>query len=163
MDPMNNLIPSALCIAWIKHSEGCKLTAYWDVDGWSIGYGYHGSDVTQGMTWTQEDADGQLMSKVFAAGVAVNDLVKVELTQGQFDALTDFVYNEGSGNLQSSSLLRKVNAGLMDSARESFYYADPDGTPHGWIYAGGQVSPGLIARRKGDQILWDGGNPLEGA
>lgn len=156
------MTPSDLCIAWIKHCEGCKLTAYWDVDGWSIGYGYHGPDVTAGMVWTQEQADAHLMSRVFAAGVAVNDLVKVTLTQGQYDALVDFTYNEGSGNLQSSSLLRMLNAGNLDGARQALYYVDAGGDPQGWIYSGGKINAGLIARRKGDQILWDGGNPLEG-
>ncbi len=153
--------PSELCIAWIKHCEGCKLTAYWDVSGWSIGYGYHGPDVTAGMVWTQEQADAHLISSVIAAGVAVNDQVRTTLTQGQYDALVDFVYNEGSGNLRSSSLLRLLNIGDHDGAYRALYYVDSAGDPHGWIYSGGTINAALIARRKGDQILWSGRNPLE--
>jgi hypothetical protein len=37
--------------------------------------------------------------------------VKVALTQGQYHALVSFTYNEGAGRLQSSTLLKILNAG----------------------------------------------------
>ena len=30
---------------FIKNKETCVLTAYWDSNGYSIGWGHHGSDV----------------------------------------------------------------------------------------------------------------------
>ena len=33
----------------IKDHEKCVLTAYWDLNGYSIGYGHHGSDVKKDM------------------------------------------------------------------------------------------------------------------
>jgi lysozyme len=41
---------------------------------------------------------------------AVTHLVTVSLTQGQYDALVSFTYNEGAGRLQSSTLLKDLNA-----------------------------------------------------
>ncbi|MGR2506618.1 lysozyme, partial [Salmonella enterica] len=41
----------------------------------------------------------------------VSRLVKVKLTQGQFDALVSFAYNLGARTLSTSTLLRKLNAG----------------------------------------------------
>jgi len=42
---------------------------------------------------------------------AASRLVRVELTQGQFDALVDFTYNLGSIRLAGSTLLHALNAG----------------------------------------------------
>ena len=53
-------------------------------------------------------------------GPAVLRLVKVELTQGQYDALTDFAYNLGINALKNSTLLRKLNAGDVVGASLEF-------------------------------------------
>ena len=42
--------------------------------------------------------------------------MKASLTQGQFDALVDFVFNLGSSRLASSTLLVDLNAGRYDAA-----------------------------------------------
>ena len=34
---------------FIKNQETCVLTAYWDSNGYSIGWGHHGSDVKKNM------------------------------------------------------------------------------------------------------------------
>src|ERR1035437_3806931 len=76
--------------------EGCKLTAYQDSKGvWTIGYG-HTSGVTPGDTCSQEKAESWLLSDVAWAEAAVNRYVTVSLTQGEFDALTDFTFNLGA-------------------------------------------------------------------
>lgn len=145
--------------AWTAHSEGCRLTAYPDNGAFSIGYGHRG--VPEGTVWTQEQADDALAADLGAAGASVRTLVEVTLTQGQFDALADFTFNEGTRRLAESMLLLKLlNAGNYDGACRELYWEDDDGNPHGWIYVEGEISPGLIARRKGEQILWNEGNPL---
>lgn len=53
-------------------------------------------------------------------GPAVLKAVKVEITQGQLDAMTDFAYNVGVANFQRSTLLRKLNAGDYDGAALEF-------------------------------------------
>ena len=48
---MSTVNPSDLCIAWIKHCEGLSLAAYYDANGWAIGYGHHGPEVHEGLVW----------------------------------------------------------------------------------------------------------------
>lgn len=50
----------------------------------------------------------------------VQKYVTVPLSQGEFDALVDFVYNLGEGNFRSSTLLRKLNAGDREGAAQEF-------------------------------------------
>jgi lysozyme len=69
---------------------------------------------------------------------AVNKNVAVTLTQGQYDALTDFVFNLGAGAFAASTLRTLLNTGNYPAAAEEFKR---------WIYAGGKQNPGLIARR----------------
>ena len=44
----------------IKQLEGFSPTAYWDVDGYSIGYGHHGAHA--GQTISQAEAERLLMT-----------------------------------------------------------------------------------------------------
>jgi GH24 family phage-related lysozyme (muramidase) len=45
----------------------------------------------------------------------VKDLVKVDLTQQQFDPLVDFVFALGEGRFAKSTLLKDINAGNCDA------------------------------------------------
>jgi lysozyme len=60
---------------------------------------------------TEEQGAQLLLGDVACAEHAVEHLVKVPLTQGQYDALSSFNYNEGTGRLQSSTRLKILNAG----------------------------------------------------
>ena len=72
-------------------------------------------------------------------------LIKVPLTQGQFDALVSFSFNVGLGNLQNSTLRMKVNRGDFEGASEQFLV---------WTKAGGKVLKGLVTRRTDEQALF---------
>jgi lysozyme len=85
------------------------------------------------MEWLDEDLK--------EAEDAVNRLVKVPLTQGQFDALASFVFNLGEGQFSKSTLLKLLNAGSYDGARDQFKR---------WVYDNGKVQPGLVKRRMGE-------------
>lgn len=82
---------------------------------------------------------------------AVDKYVKVPLTQGQYDALVDFTYNMGVGALQSSTLLRKLNAKDYKGAYLEF---------DKWIMARDPKTKrkiklaGLQKRRDEEQALW---------
>jgi len=76
---------------------------------------------------------------------AVERLAKVGLTQGQFDALTDFCFNLGAGRLASSTLLKALNRGQFEEARQQFLL---------WDQAHGEVNAGLRARREAEFALW---------
>lgn len=96
---------------------------------------------------TQEDADRLLQQDLEAFGAKVLALVHVRLTQQQFDALVSFTYNVGTGNLQRSTLLRKLNAGQHAEVAAEFGR---------WVRAGNQVLRGLVMRRKAEAFLFDG-------
>ncbi|ECI2457664.1 lysozyme [Salmonella enterica subsp. enterica] len=136
-------------ISLIKQFEGCRLNAYPDpaTGGapWTIGYGHTGNDVRPGMVWTQVQADSALISDLAQCERAISRLVKVTLTQNQFDALVSFVFNVGSGNLQSSTLLRKLNSGDYRGAADEF--------PR-WNKADGKVMAGLTKRRAAERELF---------
>jgi len=51
---------------------------------------------------------------------AVNQYVKTSLTQNQFDALVSFTYNEGTGALKHSTLLKKLNEKDYAGAADQF-------------------------------------------
>lgn len=129
-------------LALTERFEGCKLVAYQDQVGvWTIGYG-HTRGVHEGMTCTQAQAEQWLLEDIAAAEQNVNTHVKVPLTQAEFDALVDFDFNCGSGNLDSSTLLKLVNEGDPEDAAKEF---------EKWDHAGGKVVAGLLRRRQAEE------------
>jgi len=74
--------------------------------------------------------------------------VVTPLTDGQFAALTDFVFNVGSTNFKSSTLLTVVNAKQLDRVEGQFKR---------WVMAGGKPWPGLVTRRGREvEVFFDG-------
>ena len=140
--------PSQAAIDLVKASEGLRLEAYQDAGGvWTIGYG-HTRDVQPGDVITQQQADDFLQADLAEAAEAVASLVKVPLNQGQFDALCDFVFNLGEGDLERSTLLRLLNAGNYQAAAQQFRV---------WVMAAGEVLPGLVKRRAAERDLFVNG------
>ncbi len=78
-------------------------------------------------------------------GSNINKVVKVKLNQNQFDALVSFTYNLGNGNLQQSTLLKKVNNNDFIGASLEF---------EKWNKAGGKVLSGLTKRRTAEKELF---------
>jgi lysozyme len=131
----------------IKRSEGFREHVYRDGAGFpTIGYGHL---IKPGETFANGIAEPQaaaiLASDVQQAEQAVARLVKVAITQGQFDALVDFCFNLGAGRLAGSTLLRELNAGNHDAAAAQLL---------SWDHAGGAVVAGLKARREAELQLW---------
>ncbi len=125
------------------HFEACKLTAYYcPANVLTIGWGSTGNHVYEGMTITQQEADELFVKDQKRFVDAVNNLVKVPLTQNQFDSLVSFVYNVGEGNFKTSTLLRKLNAYDYEGAAEEFLR---------WNRGGGKVLAGLTRRRKSER------------
>jgi lysozyme len=131
----------------LKQSEGFRSNTYKDVAGFpTIAYGHKlraGESFPNGVT--EEQATALLRADVAEAEQAVERLVKVPLTQGQFDALVDFTFNLGSGRLASSTLLKVLNARRYDDAGEQLLR---------WDIAGGKENAGLKARREAELGLW---------
>jgi lysozyme len=137
----------------LKKFEGCKLKAYrCPANVCTIGYGHTSAAgapmVNDGMTITQAQAEDILKRDIVKYEIAVMDLVKVKLTQNQFDVLTDFAYNAGVGNLKSSTMLKKINFGDLDAVPAELMK---------WTKGGGKVLPGLVRRRQAAGAWWTAG------
>ena len=83
----------------------------------TIGYGSC-KGVKSGMKITHEEAEKRLRLDLQDAEDAIKRSVHVPLTQGQYDALVSFVFNLGTGNFRSSTLLKKLNQGLYGEVPE---------------------------------------------
>jgi lysozyme len=153
---MNDYDYSSTGLALTRSFEGLRLEAYQDSAGvWTIGYGHTGPQVRAGQRITEAQAEGLLREDLACAVRCVRGAVKHAVTQYQFDALVDFCFNAGRGNLLSSTLLRDVNRGDFASADAQFGL---------WVHAGAQVLPGLVRRRAAEAALFDGhGFPAIGA
>ena len=93
-------------LALIKKFEGCELKAYrCPANVLTIGYGVT-KGVTEDMEITQQEADEMLAGELIEYTEYINNMVKVALNQGQFDALTAWIYNLGPTNFKDSTLLR---------------------------------------------------------
>ena len=141
---------SAAGLELLKRSEGFRSRTYLDVAGFAtIGYGHrllHPESFSNGIDEVQ--AERILVYDVREAEQAILRLVKVPLTQGQFDALVDFCFNMGEGKLAASTLLKDLNAGRYDAAQEQLLR---------WDHAGLQENAGLRARREAEAELWSNG------
>jgi len=137
-------------IALIKRFEGCELKAYQDSVGvWTIGYGWtqpvNGKKVAAGMVIDLSTAERLLKCGLVQYEQGVNQLLKVKITQGQFDALVSFAYNLGLRALSTSTLLRKLNSGNQHGAADEFGK---------WVNAGGKQLAGLVKRRAAERELF---------
>lgn len=132
--------------ALIREFEGCRLTAYrCAANVLTIGFGSTGPHVTPGKTITQAEADALLTKDLIRFEKAVNDLVKVPLTQGQFDALVSFAFNCGVGAFQDSTLLRLLNQRDYVGAAAQF---------ERWVKGPSGPLPGLVRRRDAEEALF---------
>jgi lysozyme len=134
--------------ALIKFFEGFRASAYYDAVGVpTIGYGTT-TGVKMGQTITEAQGEALLQADLRKFEAGVDKLVTVTLTQEQFDALVSFSYNLGLGNFGSSTLLKLVNAGRFDLAKDQFIR---------WNKAGGKVLDGLTKRRQAEATLFSTG------
>ncbi|WP_109486404.1 lysozyme [Occallatibacter savannae] len=138
---------SAAGLELLKKSEGFRDRVYSDVAGFrTIGYGHRltgAESYPAGITMAQ--AESILAADVAIAEGAVSRLVRVPLSQGQFDALVDFVFNLGAGRLASSTLLRYLNSGRYDDAAWQLLV---------WDHAGSRELAALKLRREAEFRRW---------
>ena len=130
----------------IKKSEGLRLEAYLPTpnDVPTIGYG-HTKGVRMGQRISLAQAEQFLLEDVDWAEDAVNSLVKVKLSQNQFDALVSFVFNIGAGAFSKSTLLKYLNAGDYGGAANQFLR---------WNKQAGKELKGLTKRRQEERALF---------
>ena len=126
------------------HNGDCK--AYLDTLAkphiWTIGYGCT-EGVTEGMIWTEKQAEAMLLKEIAKHEKAVSDRLKVKINQNQFDALVSLSYNIGPDAFPT--LLRYVNNEDWKDAADSFTMYNK---------AGGKVYRGLTRRREAEKALF---------
>lgn len=128
----------------IKNYEGCRLTAYKALDTeqyWTIGWGHYGSDVKQGQTITQAQADALFDKDIERYVDAVrNHRMAFNPNQNQFDALCSFCYNLGTG------IIRDFDGKITSQvAAEMLLY----------VNSGGNRIQGLVNRRNKEVALFN--------
>lgn len=133
----------------IKQIERFSPKAYWDGNGWAIGYGHHGPDVNKDTVWTEQQASLAFDNDIANVTTAINNLVNVPLNQNQFDALTDLIFNVGINSFANSRLLGYLNAGDYNSAATEFTI--------GWNTVGGVFNQNLEDRRQAEFTMFTGG------
>ncbi len=112
---------------------------------WTIGYGrlckpdHPPITEAEAETYLAEDLQTALRATLrYCPGLATED-------SGQLAAIVDFTFNLGAGRLQSSTLRRRINQRLWSAAAEELKR---------WVYGGGRILPGLVARREAERQLF---------
>ena len=136
----------------IKQFEGVRLESYVCPAGvLTVGVGHTSAagppKVVPGMKITYQEANAILARDLIKYENAVDRLVKVQLTQNQFDALVSFTFNVGEGALAKSTLLKKLNAGQYSAVPAELMK---------WTKGGGKELPGLVRRRRAEAAMWRG-------
>lgn len=132
----------------LKEFEGLRLEAYKCAGGkWTIGYG-HTKGVREGQRIDERTASRLLEEDVeYFESFLAKEPYAEDITQGQWDALVDFLFNLGVGNFLSSTLRKRI---IED--------VDHDDIPNQfrrWNKAGGRVLMGLVKRREWEAQMYE--------
>jgi lysozyme len=168
---MANQVDEILGLAFklAKPFEGLILNAYYDPVGYPTqGYGRllsrevwgplgrppkNNSEKVTAQQWLEnkyptidlQTADIWLKQDMMKAVRATLRLCPGAINNRQIAALADFTFNCGAGNLEISTLRRKVNRGEFEDASNEFLK---------WVFARGVKLPGLVRRRVAERDLF---------
>lgn len=130
----------------IKQFEGFQSLPYRDGNGvLTLGYGHTQHVRVDTPTITEQQGEELLREDIARAEAAVNLLVRVPLSQNQFDALVSLVFNLGPVPLKKH-LGEYLNAHNYVAAANQFPL---------WDHDNGKVVPGLLRRRKEEMALFE--------
>lgn len=119
----------------------------------TIGYGHVlvGTEIRnmQGPI-SKEHAEILLFKDIQIAEKTINSLVKVDLTQGKFDALVSLVFNWGLDNFTHSRGLKKLNNNDYNEAAIEFFSKEK-----GVVFVNKKFFDGLYRRRQRELKLWN--------
>jgi lysozyme len=135
----------------IKSFEALRLAPYLDTRKRpTVGYGttYY-TDGTRvkidDPPISQERAIELLAFAVNANSEEINSMVRVPISQNQFDAISSLAYNIGWPRLSTSTLIHLLNEKLYDAAASQFL---------NWDIEDGHKSEALLSRRIKEMILF---------
>jgi len=128
----------------IKEFEGLKCISYHCPAGErTIGYG-HVIKEDINCYITKEEAERLLKLDVMLIEDYLNSgIVKIEMTQGQFDALCSLIFNWGVRNFHKSKGLKALNKEKFKLAADEFFSKEK-----GVVNINGKFCKGLYNRRK---------------
>lgn len=130
-------------LAFMRRWETLALVAYDDGGGvWTLGYG-HTKGVKRGDKCTTQQAIDWFAKDVGGAEAAVNNALRVTVTQNQFDALVSLCFNIGVAAFTTSTLIKKLNSG-RDASNEFLR----------WTYDNRKYSEGLQKRRVQERMIY---------
>lgn len=146
---------SAALLALVKHFEGfhrvtvlrpvVMSTPYICPAGyWTIGYGHVCRQDHPAISEPQGEA--YLDQDLNIARAAVARLITWPLQPAQFDAMTSWTFNLGSGRLKGSTLRAVINRGDLGAAPAEI---------RKWVYGGGRKLQGLVDRREAEAALFE--------
>jgi lysozyme len=127
-----------------KHDAGRAHPYICPAGFWTIGFG-HLCDQNHPPI-TENEAEVYLAQDLQTALRATLRYCPVLATEpdARLAAIIDFTFNLGAGRLQTSTLRRRINQREWSSAGQAL---------RRWIYGGGKVLPGLVARRAAEVQL----------
>jgi lysozyme len=147
--------PSPAVEALCREFEGERLVAYRGRDGvWTNGVG-HTAGVYPGQVITSAISDRWLCEDIAVAGAGVNHALGVaSLTQGEFDAITAWVFNFGISKLMHGGEAGSPTHLYLALVARNFSAAAAEFPK--WVHVGAVVEPGLVRRRAVEQAMFLG-------
>ena len=108
---------------------------------WTVGYGHLCKPDHPPIT--EAEAEFYLAQDLMTALTATLRYCPVLATESEsrLAAIVDFTFNLGAGRLQTSTLRRRINQREWSCAAQEL---------RRWVYGGGRILPGLVARRDGE-------------
>ena len=133
-------------LSLLKQLEGLRLKAYVCEAGKStIGYG-HRIKEGDSLEITKKQADVLLRNDVVYFEARVNNMLHIEVNKFMFDALVIMAYNIGANALETSTLMKNINANKDTGIKYDNWLA--------WSFVNKKFSQGLNNRRKREILLW---------
>ncbi len=107
---------------FIKKYEKCKLTAYWDGNGYTIGWGHHLLKNEKYRNISQVKANELFKKDIQKTNASINKLLnkfegKVKFKQGFINGLGDLIYNCGEGGVKGSLFYKRLMKCRINNGR----------------------------------------------
>ena len=144
------MVTSAKGLDLIKKYEGFRSQKYLCPAGkWTIGYGHVLKQDENFDNITVLQGEELLITDIAPCERTIHNNVIAKLIQCQFDALVSLIYNWGSGNFTSSTLIKKLNILDHNACVEVWQTI---------VKSKGITLPGLVKRRSEEIQLFLSGS-----
>lgn len=146
---------AGLLLSYVPQFEGMVLRGYKDPIGIVTACAGHTKTAVLGRPYTVEECRNLLAEDLVAhAGPVLKCTPGLKDKPYQLAAATSFAFNVGTGAYCRSTIAKRFNAGDSAGACQAMNQTD-SGRPQ-WVYAGGQVLPGLVKRRAIERAMCEG-------